>query len=54
MTIASVLSAAAKLVLASLRHPNTDKKIVVHANRHVEVVPADTPDSRHAQATARP
>ncbi len=50
MPFKSVLAAAVKLIVASVKHPNTDKEIVVLDDSSVEVVLADQPRQRPAAA----
>ncbi len=39
--LVSWLPAAFKLIVASIRHPNTDKAIIVNSDKSVDIVPAN-------------
>lgn len=48
----SFLPAAFKLIVASFRHPNSDKEVVVHDDNRVEVHNLTTREDRHTTANA--
>jgi hypothetical protein len=50
--LASVPQAVFKLVVASFRHPNSDKEIIVREGRRVDVKSIRPPQDR-PEATAR-